>query len=220
MSKIIKNKNNIFQDYKKIDCNESPEKYIFEIINKCNYKIVAISGASGGGKTILSEKLCSYFNNKVTVLNIDDYFKYNLTDRMNKKISGYDWNSRIRQLFLSHLILLKNGKKIKKPVFSYSTQDFKKEKELVNPKKVILIEGTLDFSDIADFTIFTWSPDDILIDRVVSRGGYKTVFKTKNALKRHLEEVSMINYHNKLLPYFKKANIIFDTNNLVVYKRI
>jgi uridine kinase len=220
MKKLLKNKNNIFQDYKKVDHNESPEKYIFEKIINNNFRVIAISGASGSGKTTLSEKLCSYFNNQVTVLNIDDYFKYNLTDRINKKISGYDWNSRIRQLFLSHLMLLKNGKKIKKPVFSYSTQDFKKEKELVSPKKIILIEGTLDFSDIADFTVFAWSPNDILIDRVVRRGGYKTVFNTKNSLKKHLEEVSIKNYQNKLLPYFKKANIIFDTYNLVVYKRI
>lgn len=83
--------------------------------------------------------------------------------------------------------------------------------------KNIIIEGTLDFSEVADFIVFCWAPEKVLIDRVVKRGGFRTVFKTRKSLRKHFEEISIVNYRNLLLPHLSKADIIYDTLNNNVY---
>ena len=105
-------------------------------------------------------------------------------------------------------------------VFAKEDQKFtKKEKEKIMPEKNIIIEGTLDFSEVADFIIFTWAPEEILINRVVERGGFRTVFKNRKALRKHFEEISIVNYRNLLLPHLQKVDIIFDTLNGEIYKK-
>lgn len=199
--------------------SETPEEYIARSINPAIHRVIAIAGAAGSGKTMLGKNLKRLLPCQTTMLNIDDYFAYDLVTRMRDRISGYNWNSRKRSLFLRQMKNLKQGKVVEKPIFSYKTQSLKKEKEKIIPKKNIIVEGTLDFSEVADFIAFTWAPDEVLINRVVERGGFKTVFKTKKALRKHFEEISIVNYRNFLLPHINKADIIFDTLNGDVYKR-
>jgi uridine kinase len=206
--------------FKKINYRESPEKYIAKMINPAMHRIIAVAGAAGSGKTTLKDNLKKLLPFQVTAINIDDYFKYDLVTRMREKISGYDWNSRKRSLFLRQIERMKLGKVVQKPVFSYKTQSVKKEKEGVIPEKNIIIEGTLNFSAVADLIVFTWAPDETVINRVVERGGFKTVFKNKRALRNHFEKISIVNYRNLLLPHLKEADIIFDTLNNLVYKKV
>jgi uridine kinase len=208
-----------FKGFKKLKLRGAPEEYVAQLIDPASHKVIAIEGAAGSGKTTLGKNMKKLFPCKVTMLNVDDYFAYDLVTRMRKRISGYNWNSRKRSLFLRQIEKLKQGKAIQKPIFSYKTQSLKEEKEKIIPEKNIIVEGTLDFSDVADFIIFTWAPEDILIDRVVKRGGFKTVFKNRKALRKHFEKISIMNYRNLLLTYIQKANIIFDTLNNEVHKR-
>jgi uridine kinase len=205
--------------FKKINYRESPEKYIAKMINPSIHRIIAVAGAAGSGKTTLKNNLKKLLPFQVTSINVDDYFKYDLITRMREKISGYDWNSRKKNLFLRQIEKMKLRENIRKPIFSYKLQSLKKEKEKIVPEKNIIIEGTLDFGDVADFTVFTWAPDEVLINRVVKRGGFKTVFKNKRALRNHFEKISIVNYRNLLLPHLKEADIIFDTLSNVVYKK-
>jgi uridine kinase len=208
-----------FKGFKKVKLRGAPEEYIAKSIKPDIHRIIVIVGAAGSGKTTLGKNLKRILPREVTMINVDDYFAYDLVARMREKISGYNWNSRKKDLFLRQTKNLKHGKSILKPIFSYKTQSVKEEKEKIIPKRNIIIEGTLDFSAVADFIIFTWAPEDILIDRVVERGGFKTVFKNRKALRKHFEEISIVNYRNLLLPHVKKADIIFDTQNNQVYKK-
>jgi uridine kinase len=208
-----------FKGFQKVKLSGMPEEYIAKLINPAIHKTIAIAGAAGSGKTTLGINLKRLLSCKITMINIDDYFAYDLVTRMRERISGYNWNSRKRDLFLRQIKKLKQGKTIQKPIFSYKTQSLKKEKEKIIPEKNIIIEGTLDFSAVADFIIFTWAPDEFLVDRVVRRGGFKTVFKTRKALRKHFEEISIVNYQNLLLPHTQRVDIIFNTLNNVVYKK-
>ncbi|MFA5925839.1 MAG: AAA family ATPase [Parcubacteria group bacterium] len=208
-----------FSGFKKSSLRRSPEEYIAGIINADVHRIIAIAGAAGSGKTTLGKNLKRLLPRAVTMVNIDDYFACDLVTRMRERISGYDWNSRKKSLFLRQMEKLRQGENILKPVFSYKTQSIKKEKEKIVPEENIIVEGTLDFSEVADFIIFTWAPEDVLINRVVKRGGFKTVFKNRKALRKHFEEISIVNYRNLLLPHIQRADIIFDTLNSEVLKR-
>jgi uridine kinase len=208
-----------FRGFRKVKLNIVPEEYIAGRINPARHRVIAIAGAAGSGKTTLGKNLKGLLPCAVTMLNIDDYFAYDLVTRMRERISGYNWNSRKKDLFLRQIKSLKQGESVQKPIFSYKTQSVKKEKEKIIPEKNIIIEGTLDFSEVADFIIFTWAPEDVLIDRVVERGGFKTVFKNRKALRKHFEEISIVNYQNLLLPHISKADIIFDTLNNEVHEK-
>jgi len=208
-----------FNGFKRVGLRGAPEEYIARSINLSIYKTIAIVGAAGSGKTTLGKNLKRLLACKTTMINIDDYFAYDLVTRMRERISGYNWNSRKRDLFLRQIKNMKQGKNIQKPIFSYKTQSLKKEKEKIMPEKNIIIEGTLDFSEVADFIIFTWAPEEILINRVVERGGFRTVFKNRKALRKHFEEISIVNYRNLLLPHLQKVDIIFDTLNGEIYKK-
>ncbi len=208
-----------FKGFKKVKLSGAPEEYIVGSINPTVHRVIAIAGAAGSGKTTLGKNLKRLFPCAVTMINVDDYFKYDLVTRMREKISGYNWNSRKQNLFLRQIKNLRQEKSIRKPIFSYKTQSPKKEKEKIVPKKNIIIEGTLDFSKVADIIIFTWAPDEVLVNRVVKRGGFQTVFKTRKDLRKHFEEISILNYRNMLLPHLSKADIIFDTLNGEVYRK-
>ncbi|MDI6777954.1 MAG: AAA family ATPase [Patescibacteria group bacterium] len=207
-----------FKGFKKVKLHEAPEEYIAKSINPETHKIIAITGAAGSGKTSFGKNLKKLLPCKTTMVNVDDYFAYDLVTRMREKISGYNWNSRKKDLFLRQMKSLRKGKSIQKSMFSYKTQSVRKEKEKVVPEKNIIIEGTLDFSDVADFVIFTWAPDEVLINRVVKRGGFRTVFKTRKSLRKHFEEISIVNYRKLLLPHISKADIVFDTLNNEIYE--
>lgn len=198
----------IFGKFRKSKLTVPPEEYIAGLIDPEKHKVIAVTGAAGSGKTTLAANLKGLLPLETASLNVDDYFAFDLAARMRKKISGYDWKSRKRNLFVRHVEKLKQGKSIRKPVFSYKTQTLKKEKEKVFPKGHIIVEGTLDFSDVADFTIFCWASEKVLIDRVVERGGFRNVFKTRRSLRKHFETISIVNYRNLLLPYFKNADIV------------
>lgn len=208
-----------FKGFKKVRLCGTPEEYIAGIINPGAHRVIAIAGAAGSGKTTLGKNLRRLLPRDVTMINIDDYFAYDLVTRMRERISGYDWRSRKKNLFQRQIANLKVGKSVSKPVFSYKTQSVKREKEKIIPEKNIIVEGTLDFSAVADFIIFTWAPDDVLIDRVVERGGFQSVFKNRKALRKHFEEISIVNYQNMLLPHISKSDIVFDTQNNLVYKK-
>jgi len=104
--------NELISDFKKVSSSKKAERYIYDLITKNDYRILAISGASGSGKTTLSKKLAQLSNNQITIINIDDYFKYNLVNRIKKKISGYSVTSRKIELFLSHINSLKKEKQL------------------------------------------------------------------------------------------------------------
>jgi len=208
-----------FKGFKKVKSRQSPEEYIAKSIIFNSGKTIAITGAAGSGKTTLAKNLRDLLPVPTVAINIDDYFRYDLVTRMRKRISGYSWKSRKRSLFLRQINNLRQGKAVSKPMFSYKTQSLKSSKERVLPQEIIIIEGTLDFSDVADFNIFVWVPENVSIERVVQRGGFKTVFKTRKSLRKHFEEISIVNYRNLLLPHISKADIIYDTVNGTVYER-
>jgi uridine kinase len=208
-----------FKGFKKVRLRGTPEEYIAGLINPDTHKVIAITGAAGSGKTTLGKNLRRLLPCAVTMINIDDYFAFDLVTRMRERISGYDWHSRKKNLFLWQIAKLKAGKSVSKPVFSYKTQSVKKEKEKVVPEKNIIVEGTLDFSEVADFVVFCWAPEDVLINRVVKRGGFRTVFKDRKSLRKHFEEISIVNYQKLLLPHMSEADIICDTLNNEVLKR-
>ena len=83
--------------------------------------------------------------------------------------AAFDWN-----LLLEHLKMLKQGKAIEMPTYSYLTCTRQKETVHMEPHDVVLIEGILVMSDprlrkMMDIKVFVDADGDDRLIRVISR---------------------------------------------------
>lgn len=108
--------------------------------------IIGIAGGSGSGKsTVVRQIIKKLPKNTVAVIPQDAYYKDNghLSAEARAKIN-FDHPSSIEfNLLVKHIDLLKEGKTIGMPIYSYLTCARAKETVPVEPKQVIIIEGIL-----------------------------------------------------------------------------
>lgn len=108
--------------------------------------IIGIAGGSGSGKTtVVNEIIKSLPKDSVAVISQDSYYRNSahLSVEERKKIN-FDHPSSIEfSLLVDHIDLLKEGKSIGMPIYSYLTCTRAEETIPVEPKKVIIVEGIL-----------------------------------------------------------------------------
>ena len=139
--------------------------------------IIGIAGGSGSGKTTVVKAITDRLRERVVVIPQDSYYKdsSHLSDE-EKKYMNFDHPDSIDfDLLNRHLSLLRAGKSIEQPVYSYITcSRSKTETVTVHPAEVIIIEGILIFTcerlrDQMDIKIFVDADDDDRLMRVMSR---------------------------------------------------
>ena len=139
--------------------------------------IIGIAGGSGSGKsTVVNQVIRLLPKNSVSVIPQDAYYKDNghKSPEERAKInfdhpSSIEWNLLIR-----HLDILKSGKSIEMPIYSYITCARAKETIPVLPKKVILVEGILILTNPRlrkrmDIKVFVDADGDDRLMRVIWR---------------------------------------------------
>lgn len=139
--------------------------------------IVGIAGGTGSGKTTVVDRIVEKFpNGEVIVIPQDSYYKDNkgipLEER--QKINFDHPDSLEFELLIEHLKLLKEGKEIEMPVYSYLTCLRGKETINVRPARVVLVEGILILADeglrkMMDIKVFVDADADDRLGRVIQR---------------------------------------------------
>jgi len=160
--------------------------------------IIGIAGGSASGKTSAAQRL--FAKNKdlgsIAMIRLDDYYK---------KIEGktYEERSKINfdhpdsidfDLLRQHLIDLKSGKSIKKPIYDFTIHNRSEDIEIVNPVNVIILEGILTLSeqcirDLCDIKIFVDTADDIRFIRRLKRDINERGRTVDSVIKQYLETV-------------------------------
>lgn len=184
----------LFPNFEPIPAVKDAPAYLCDAIERSEKKIIAIIGPSASGKTRLANALLGCMGtDRAVMISLDDYWKYTRAEMQERNLTGYDWGARKKPLFLKHLAKLK-------------------------ARKIVIIEGTVDLHDIADFTIFTYAPDAVLIKRRIARDHWAKIFRTEREFKKYLRTESLPSYHAKLLPLFKESDIILNTSTGVLYQ--
>ncbi|MFN3554390.1 MAG: uridine kinase [Bacteroidales bacterium] len=139
--------------------------------------IIGIAGGSGSGKSTVVKKIVNRLpKNSVAVIYQDSYYKDNghLSAEERAKIN-FDHPSAIEfNLLVKHLDMLREGKTIPMPIYSYLTCARANETIPVQPREVVIVEGILIMSnprmrDRMDIKIFVDADADDRLMRIIKR---------------------------------------------------
>src|SRR5512133_3942300 len=139
--------------------------------------IVGIAGGTGSGKTTVVEKIMKVFpNGEIIIIPQDAYYRDNSTIPLEERQKiNFDHPASVEfELLIQHLKMLKEGKSIEMPVYSYLTCIRAKETIPVQPARVVLVEGILVLTDealrnIMDIKVFVDADADDRLGRVIQR---------------------------------------------------
>jgi uridine kinase len=136
--------------------------------------LVGICGGSCSGKTTLGKQLLTAFGGpeKCGLIFQDSYY-IDQSSKFNEDggAVNFDHPSSLDfSLMATHLKALKAGKSVELPIYDYVTHRRKPETQKLDPKKVILIDGTLILSQpevrsLLDVSIFLDVDEEIRLAR-------------------------------------------------------
>lgn len=176
--------------------------------------VIGIAGGTGSGKTTLMKRLIERFEDEVTVLSHDNYYKRHddLTYEQ-RCLLNYDEPAAFdTSLMVYHLEELRRGHPIECPVYDFTVHNRSDKTIHVVPRKVIIVEGILIFENEAlrslmDIRIFVDTDADIRLCRRIKRDVNKRGRTLESVLTQYQETVKPM-HEQYVEPSKKYANIV------------
>jgi uridine kinase len=139
--------------------------------------IIGIAGGTGSGKTTVVKKIIENLpKGEVAILSQDSYYRDNSHIPLEERQEiNFDHPASLEfELLIEHLKLLREGKSIEEPIYSYLTCTRQKETNTIEPRQVVIVEGILIFTNeelrnLFDIKVFVWADADDRLDRVIKR---------------------------------------------------
>ncbi|MFK7769869.1 MAG: uridine kinase [Mariniblastus sp.] len=182
--------------------------------------IIGFAGASGAGKSLLSNQLHdrlreSFTHRDVTILNEDCYYRRrdDLSFQEREKIN-YDHPDAIEhELLIEHLNSLRAGEEIEVPKYDYSQHNRMAETTTHSPSTVLILEGILilhcpQVRELLDLKVFV----DVALDICLSRRLRRDIEERGRSLDSVLTQ-----YHQTVRPmYFEYIDPSKDHADIIV----
>lgn len=185
--------------------------------------IIGIAGGTGSGKSTITRLLAEKFEDKVSVIKHDDYYKEQsgLTYE-ERALQNYDCPEAFdTELMLEHIKALKAGQSINCPIYDYTEHNRSGETFVIEPRQVLIIDGILILADerlreLMDIKIFVDTDADIRILRRIKRDVNKRKRTLESVMEQYMATVKPM--HEAFVePSKKYADIIIPEggHNLV-----
>ena len=179
-----------------------------------NILVIGIAGGSGSGKTTLMNNIVSRFEDNITVLSHDSYYRRHDDMTYEERCQlNYDEPAALEtDLMVRHLDQLRQGIAIDCPVYDFTVHNRSDEVVRIEPRKVIIVEGILIFEnpelrDLMDIRIFVDTVADIRLCRRVKRDVNKRGRTLESVLTQYQETVKPM-YEKYVEPSKKYAHIL------------
>ncbi len=139
--------------------------------------LIGVAGGSGSGKTTVANNLVKAFKaDDAALVEQDAYYKEltNMTLEEKAKVNFDHPDSIEFDLLRRHLLALKNGEVIERPIYDFTTHSRKDGVVKINPSKIIIVEGILIFAvpeirELFDVKIYVDTDADEMILRRIER---------------------------------------------------
>jgi len=138
--------------------------------------VVGIAGGTGSGKTTVARKLAAAMSDRCVTIEHDGYYRDQSHLSLDERATiNYDHPSSLEtSLLVDQLRELRAGRTVHVPSYDFAKHTRRAETREVAPKRVIIVEGILVFTDAAlrelmDVKIFVDTDPDIRLMRRIRR---------------------------------------------------
>lgn len=158
--------------------------------------VIGIAGGTGSGKTTLMKRLIEAFQDQVTVISHDNYYKRHdeLTYEQRCQLN-YDEPAALEtDLMARHLEKLRRGESVDCPVYDFTIHNRSQDTVRIVPKRVIIVEGILIFENevlrsLMDIRIFVDTDADVRLCRRIKRDVNKRGRSLESVLEQYQKTV-------------------------------
>ncbi|MFQ3235053.1 MAG: uridine kinase [Paraglaciecola sp.] len=179
--------------------------------------VIAISGASGSGKSLFTENLLKEFSEDgkaVQILREDHYYRaQDHLPMVEREKNNYDHPKAFEhELLVEHLQALKNWESVDYPRYCYKTHTRLAQTEKLMSAPVIIIEGIMllanqQLQPLFDIKIFVDTPLDICLLRRMKRDIAERG-RTLDSVAKQYESTVKPMYHQFIAPSRFTADVI------------
>ena len=182
--------------------------------------LIGIAGGTGSGKTTVVNQIVNELPTTIVgVISQDSYYKdlLHMTKEERNNVNFDHPNAIDFLLLIAHLKQLKENKAIQKPSYSFVDETRLEETVLIEPRKVIILEGILVLSnpkirELLDIKIFVQADSDERLIRRLQRDIKERGHTIEKVLHRYRTAVKPM--HNQFIEPSKEfADIIIPNNN-------
>lgn len=139
--------------------------------------VIGIAGGSGSGKTTVAQEILQRVGpDRIAFLQHDSYYKdlSGLPPTQRAEVNFDHPNSLETDLLIEHIAALRDGMAVDVPIYDFSTHSRTTRTFTVQPRRVILVEGILIFTEAAlremfDVKIFVDTDSDLRLIRRLER---------------------------------------------------
>lgn len=199
--------------------------------------ILGIAGGTGSGKTtVVTQILNELPEDEVTVISQDSYYKRNdhLTYQERCHINFDHPNAIDFELLIDHIRHLKSGQSIEQPIYSFVTHNRVQDTVITHPKRVVIIEGILIFTDkqlrdLIDIKVFVHADSDERLIRRMKRDIQERGRDINEVLERYQTTLKPMhqefieptkNYADLIIPNDTYNTVAIDIVRTVINERL
>jgi len=159
--------------------------------------VIGIAGGSGSGKTTVAQEILQRVGrDRIAFLQHDSYYKdlSGLPPTQHAEVNFDHPNSLETELLIKHIAALRDGQAVEVPIYDFSTDSRTSKTFTVQPRRVILVEGILLFTEAAlremfDVKIFVDTDADLRFIRRLERDLAERGRTTESVIKQYQSTV-------------------------------
>ena len=180
-------------------------------------KVIAISGASGSGKSLFTDQIKGYFKEigaNIRIIREDHYYRNQDHLPMEERVkTNYDHPQAFEhELLLEHLKTLKQGKAVECPMYCHKTHTRLTDTSPLAPAQVIVVEGIMllaspELIPLFDVKIFIDTPLDICLLRRIKRDLVERD-RSLDSISTQYQETVKPMYHQFIAPSRFIADVV------------
>ena len=178
--------------------------------------LLGVCGGSGSGKTTLAKRIVEALGVSCAAILSQDRYYIDQSDQFDfdggsvnfDHPSAIDWD-----LMIAHVQALKRGESIQAPIYDFATHRRMSETDLFSSKDVILVDGTLVFSNgllVSEFshTVFIDVPESVRLERRISRD-IQERGRDEPGVRRQFQEQVKPMHDQFVEPFVSQAKYIY-----------